>query len=301
MTVRAVQYDKTGGPEVLDVADVPDPQAGPGEVRIRLRAAGLNPVDWKIFGARREPRGPARVGRDFAGTIDQVGPGVTAFHVGEDVLGDTNGTLEEALVVPVDEHLVKKPAGLSFQVAAALPVVGRTAAGALRTLGVDHGDTVLISAASGGVGTIAVQLAKRAGATVLGVASAANADYLRELGAVPVAYGANLAARVREVAPHGVTKVLDLYGPAYVTFALEELGLPARDVVTIAGKPEGADGVRFTGGRDATPDDLPRVAELVAKGEIAVTISGTYGFDRVREAYTRLKRGHVRGKLVLVP
>ena len=304
--VRAIEYRSFGGPEVLEMAEVPEPVPGPGQVRVAVRAAGLNPVDWKIVSGMMGgdgPRRPRGVGRDYAGVVDAVGEGVASVAVGDEVLGTVHaapgsgsgaGTLAERLVVDAGD-VVLKPAALSFAQAAALGVAVEAAAGALRALGVHDGDVLVVSAASGGVGSMAVQLAGRAGAAVIGIAGEDT------LGAVAVAYGEDLEDRVRAAAPSPVTRLLDCHGPQYVDLALA-LGLAPEAIATIVPAPPSiAKGVRVTGSRDARPEDLRRAAALVADGTMTVTIARVYPFDvdSVRQAYTELRGGHVRGKLVV--
>ena len=310
--VRAIEYRSFGGPEVLEMAEVPEPVPGPGQVRVAVRAAGLNPVDWKIVSGMMGgdgPRRPRGVGRDYAGVVDAVGEGVASVAVGDEVLGTVHaapgsgsgaGTLAERLVVDAGD-VVLKPAALSFAQAAALGVAVEAAAGALRALGVHDGDVLVVSAASGGVGSMAVQLAGRAGAAVIGIAGEDSLDRIRSLGAVAVAYGEDLEDRVRAAAPSPVTRLLDCHGPQYVDLALA-LGLAPEAIATIVPAPPSiAKGVRVTGSRDARPEDLRRAAALMADGTMTVTIARVYPFDvdSVRQAYTELRGGHVRGKLVV--
>ena len=311
--VRAIEYRRFGGPEVLEMVEAPEPAPGPGQVRVAVRAVGLNPVDWKIvsgmMGDDDAPERPQGVGRDYAGVVDAVGEGVTSTAVGDEVLGTMHvapglgsgaGTLTERLVVDAND-VVPKPEALSFAQAAALGVTAEAAAGGLRTLDVGDGDVLVVSAASGGVGSMAVQLAVHRGATVIGIAGERSLDRIRALGAIAVAYGEGLEDRVRAAAPSPVTKLLDCHGPQYVDLALA-LGLAPEAIATIVPAPSSiAAGARFTGGRDARPEDLGRAAALVADGTMTVTIARTYPFDvdSVRQAYTELRGGHVRGKLVV--
>lgn len=324
---RAIQYRSFGGPDVLEMASTAGSAPGDGDVRIAVKAVGLNPVDEKIFGgdarlklvgsvrnllrpgqwfAARFPRG---VARDFAGVIDAVGRGVTEFAPGDAVLGTirsapglgtTQGSLAETLITPAGD-IVGLPGQLSFEIAGALGVAAQTACGALRTLDVRSTDVVVISAAAGGVGSLAVQLAAHRGATVIGIAGRHNADYLRSLGAIPVTHGAGVRARIVAAAPGPVTKLLDCYGGDYVGLGFS-LGLRGRAIGTLVPSPGAIlRGARFTGSRHARPGDLAQVAELVAGGALTITIARTVPFDleAVRDAYTELARGHVRGKLVV--
>ena len=310
--VRAIEYRSYGGPEVLEMVEVPEPVPGAGEVRIAVKAAGLNPVDWKIFSgmmgddASALPRG---VGRDYAGVVDAVGEGVASVAVGDAVLGTARsapgrgmdaGALADGLVVAADA-VVRKPDALDFIRAASLGVAVEAATGALRALDVTRGDVLVVSAASGGVGAMAVQLAVQRGAAVIGIAGEGGLDRIRSLGAVAVAYGEGMEARVRAAAPSPVSKLLDCRGPEYVDLALA-LGLAPDAIATIVPAPPSvAKGVRVTGSRDARPGDLRRAADLVADGVVTVTIARVRPFDAasVRAAYTELRGGHVHGKLVV--
>ena len=297
------------------MVEVPEPVPGAGEVRIAVKAAGLNPVDWKIFSgmmgddASALPRG---VGRDYAGGVDAVGEGVASVAVGDAVLGTARsapgrgmdaGALADGLVVAADA-VVRKPDALDFIRAASLGVAVEAATGALRALDVTRGDVLVVSAASGGVGAMAVQLAVQRGAAVIGIAGEGSLDRIRSLGAVAVAYGEGgegMEARVRAAAPSPVSKLLDCRGPEYVDLALA-LGLAPDAIATIVPAPPSvAKGVRVTGSRDARPGDLRRAADLVADGVVTVTIARVRPFDAasVRAAYTELRGGHVHGKLVV--
>ncbi|GGE96172.1 NADP-dependent oxidoreductase [Mycetocola zhadangensis] len=302
---RFLSYSEFGGPEVLTLLSVDKPTAGPGEILVRVRAIGLNPVDVKIFrGPAAETYGakpPTGVANDFSGVVEQVGEGVTRFAVGDEVLGGArNLAMADFLVTTENATLVHKPTNLSFEQAAALPVVGRTAWATVESLSLTDADTVLVSAAAGGVGGLAVQLAKRTGATVVGTASESNHDYVRSLGAIPVAYGDGLVERLRDAAPRGYTAALDNHGPDSIDAALE-LGIPIERINTIAVRGPADRGAAHVGGAQATNDDLTLVADLLAKGELELPISGIYPLERAAEAYEELERGHVRGKLIVVP
>jgi NADPH:quinone reductase-like Zn-dependent oxidoreductase len=301
---RFLQYSEFGGPEVLELVHVDKPIAGPGEIVVRVRAVGLNPVDFKIFrGPAAEIYGakpPTGVANDYSGVVEQVGEGVTRFAVGDAVLGGArNYAMADFLVTTEDASIVHKPAELSFEQAAGLPVVGRTAWATVESLSLTDADTVFVSAAAGGVGGLAVQLAKRKGATVVGTASESNHEYLRSLGVIPVAYGDGLAPRLRDAAPQGYTAALDNHGTDSIDVALE-LGIPIDRINTIAAHGPGDRGAAHVGGAQATNDDLLAVAELVARGELDLPISGIYPLERAAEAYDELERGHVRGKLIVV-
>jgi NADPH:quinone reductase-like Zn-dependent oxidoreductase len=301
---RFVQYDEFGDRSNLKVVEVQEPTAGAGQVRVRVKAAGLNPVDYKIFhgGPGAQAYGatvPSGVGNDFAGVVDQVGDGVTEFAVGDKVFGGARNFAEaDYVVVPVDA-IVPKPEGLSFEVAGSLPVVGRTAWASVASLDLTEDDTVLVSAAAGGVGVLAVQLAVRAGATVVGTASVENHEFLESLGVIPVAYGDGLVERLREAAPGGYTAALDNHGPQTIDVAIE-LGIPIARINTIAAYGPAARGAQGVGGSHATNADLEHMAQLLADAEIVLPIDSVFPLERVVDAYAKLEAGHVRGKIVLV-
>lgn len=301
---RYVRFDEFGGPEVLHIVNEQQPpKAGTGEVRVRVHSAGINPVDWKILkggpsAAKYNAVPPCGNGNDFAGLVDQVGPGVTTLEAGDAVLGGKRMFAQADYVVIDPAELIRKPARLDFDSAGALDIAGRTAWASVRALHLTEADTVLVSAAAGGVGVLASQLALRAGAKVIGTASPENHAFLRSIGVVPVAYGEGLVDRVRKLAPH-VTAALDNHGPSTIDAALK-LGVPGPRINTIAARGHRADaGITGVGGAEASIGDLAVVAGLIASGEIILPIDTVYPLERVREAYEHLLRGHVRGKIVL--
>lgn len=299
---RAIRFHAFGGPEVLRVEDVPEPHAARGEVRVRVSAAGLNPVDYKVFGGQAaEAFGAAPgmgVGNDFAGVIDEVGEGVAGLEVGTRVFG---GKRHEALAdyviaEPGVTTLLPTPDGLSDEVASTLTIAARTAAAAINQLHLSKGDTVLIGGAAGGVGVIATQLALLTGARVIGTASEANHEFLRGLGAEPVSYGPGLATRVAAI--RRPTAAADLNGSETIA-AAKSLKVPGRRITAIAARGKDAKDAIVTGGRDAQAGDLKAIAALVAAGTIEVPIAATYPLEEAGEAYARLAEGHVRGKIVV--
>ncbi|MET1042794.1 MAG: NADP-dependent oxidoreductase [Microbacteriaceae bacterium] len=302
--MRTVIFDRFGGPEVLQLIEVPPPTAGPGQVRVRVIIAGLNPVDWKIFtGGRSAARYgvtmPSGNGNDFAGVIDEVGRGVVGLQAGDHVFGGSRMFAQADFLLIEADKVLPIPVGLDVERAGALDIAGRTAWAAVRSLGLGASDTVLVSAAAGGVGVLTAQLARRTGATVIGTASEANHEFLRKLGVIPVAYGEGLVDRVREVAPGGVTAVLDQHGPETIDAALE-LGVPGPRINTIAAKTYRPDlGIGTVGGFQASRADLAEVARLVASGELILPLDSVYPIERVRDAYKHLMAGHLRGKVVL--
>jgi NADPH:quinone reductase-like Zn-dependent oxidoreductase len=302
---RAVIYETYGGPEVLELREVPEPHAGPGEIRIRVRAIGLNPMDW-LIAARPESAArfgltvPSGFGCDFAGVVDEVGDGATGFALGDRVFGGVMAKVAADFVVvktPADT-LMHTPEGISDEVASTLPVAGLSAAAALAAVGLRAGDTILVGGAAGGVGVFAVQLAKLAGATVIGTASESTFEFLRQLGAEPVAYGDGLADRVRALAPGGVTAVTDLFGTETAETALA-LGVPPERISTIAAGPNPPGGVRATGGVDAGPADMKRITDAILAGTITVPVAATFPIEQIRDAVTLQSGRHVHGKVVV--
>lgn len=302
---RAVIHESFGGPEVLEVRDVPEPHAGPGEVRVRVAAASLNPVDWMLsssaeLGGMFGYTVPSGFGTDLAGTVDEVGDGVSGFAVGDRVYGGARGKAiaDHAIVALEGGMLEKTPDGVSDEVAATLPICGRTAAAVLNVLDVGAGDTVLIGGAAGGVGVYAVQLAKLAGVRVIGTASETTFDFLRELGAEPITYGPGLADRVRAVAPDGITAAADLFGRETIEAALE-LGVAAERICTIVPGPPPPEGVRMAGGWDAPDDAFDRLTEAIVAGNLVVPIAATFPIEEIRDAVALQQGRHVHGKVVV--
>lgn len=303
---RAVIYESFGGPEVLELREVPEPHAGPGEVRVRVAAAGLNPMDWMVssmpeVAAQFGIAVPSGFGYDFAGAVDEVGGGVDGFAMGNRVYGGAlaRAVADFVVVNTTAEALVHTPDGISDEVASTLPMVGLTAVAALEAIDVQSGDTVLIGGAAGGVGVLAVQLAKLAGATVIGTASQSTFEFLRELGAEPVAYGAGLAGRVRTLAPHGVAAAADLFGTETVEAALA-LAVPPERISAIAAGPNPPGGVRATGGIDARPGALERITDAILANKITVPIAACFPIDQIRDAVTLQAGRHVHGKIVIM-
>ena len=303
---RAVLLDAFGGPEVLDIREVPAPQAGPGQLRVRVTAAGLNPMDWIITAdadtaARFGLTLPTGFGTDYAGVVDQVGDGVSGFAVGDRLFGGAlSRAVADFVVIDLAEGIAANevhhlPDGVDDRTGATLAIAGRTASAALAVVDPGPHDTVLIGGAAGGVGVFAVQLARIAGARVIGTGSATSEDFLRDLGAEPVAYGDGLADRVRALAPGGVTAAIDLYGTETV-HAARELGVPDRRICTIAAQ---VDGVASANGANAAPDALDKVARLVAAGRLRVPIAAGFPIDQVRRAAELQASRHIHGKLVI--
>ncbi len=304
---EAVQFDRYGGPEVLRLTEVPMPEPAAGEVVVEIRAAGINPGETGIRSGALAKRFPAVFpsgqGSDLAGVVTAAGAGVTGFAPGDEVLGFswTRSSHATHAAVPVTQ-LIHKPAELSWEVAGALYVVGATAFAAARAVEVKPGETVVVSAAAGGVGTVLVQLLRHLGARVVGIASPANAGWLAAHGAAQVAYGDGLAQRLRDAAPDGIDAFIDLYGPQYVRLALE-LGVPKDRIDTIIAFDLAEEvGVKAEGSMHAsTAEVLTSMADLVASGVIEIPIARVYRLAQVREAFEDLDRRHTRGKIVLVP
>ncbi|WNE95496.1 NADP-dependent oxidoreductase [Streptomyces luomodiensis] len=307
-TSRAVQFvESFGGPEALDLREVPVPDVGPGQIRVRVIAAGLNPMDWFMTSdadtaARFGLSLPCGFGNDYAGVVDEVGDGVSEFNVGDRVFGGAfSRSVADYVVVDAPGHIGKggdahhTPDGLDDRIAGALAIAGCTAAAALAIVNPGPSDTLLIGGAGGGVGVFAVQLARLAGARVIGTGSAASADALRALGAEPVTYGEGLADRLRELAPDGITAAMDLHGTDMIAVA-RELGVPDARMTTIAAA---VDGVTPANGANAAPGAIERIARLAAKGRLRVPIAATFPVNEVRAAVERQAGRHVHGKVVI--
>lgn len=302
---RAVIYETYGGPEVLEVREVPEPHAGPGEVRIRVRAAGLNAMDGMFSANPAMARQfglalPSGFGYDFAGVIDEAGENADGFAVGERVYGGAMGkAVADFVVVKTPASaLWRTPDGIGDDVASLIPVAGRAAAAALTAVGLRSGDTVLVGGAAGGVGVFAVQLARLAGASVIGTASPGTFEFVRGLGASPVAYGPGLADRVRALAPGGVTAAVDLFGTEAAETALA-LGVPPERIATIAAGPNPPGGVRPAFGGAATTADMERITGSILAGQLTVPIAATFPIEQIRDAVALQNDRHVHGKIVI--
>ena len=304
--MKAVRFDEYGGTEVLKVVDVPRPVPGAGQVLVQVKAAGINPGEAKIRAGLLHSRWPATFpsgqGSDLAGIVAETGPGVTSFSTGDEIIGWTDNRVSQAEYVVVEEqHLTAKPAGVPWEVAGALFVAGATAYAAVRAVGLTGGDTVVVSGAAGGVGSLAVQLARRAGATVIGLASEAHHQWLAGHGVIPVTYGDGVAGRIRQAAGQ-VDAFIDTFGAEYVEVALD-LGVEPSRIDTIANFEAVARfGVKAEGNAaGASAGVLAELAGLIAAGELEVPIAATFPLDRVRDAYRQLAEGHILGKIVLLP
>jgi NADPH:quinone reductase-like Zn-dependent oxidoreductase len=304
---RAVRFDEYGGLDVLHVVDVDPPRPGPGQLLARVKAAGVNPGEAKIREGMMHQRFPATFpsgeGSDLAGVVEQVGDGVREFAVGDEVLGFTHNRASHAELVVVEaENVTRKPLNVSWEVAGSLYVVGATGYAAVRAVGLSARDTVVVAGAAGGVGSVTVQLAKRSGATVIGLAGQGNHRWLQDHGVIPVTYGAGVKERILDAARGSVDAFIDTVGGGYVELALE-LGVGPERVDTIVDFAAAQQhGTKMDGSMTASNAQvLAELADLVDRGELEIPIAGVYPLDQVREAFREIERGHTHGKIVLVP
>src|SRR6201996_5434580 len=305
---KAVRYDEFGGIDVLRVDEVERPEAGEGQVLVRVKAAGINPSEAVIrTGAVSDlfpSTFPSGQGSDLAGVIEEAGAGVSGFSPGDQVIAFSNKRASQAELVVVEAgDLTRKPEKVSWEAAGGLYVAGVTAWGAVHAVAPKEGETVVVSGAAGGVGSLAVQLARRTGATVIGLASEGNHEWLKSHGVIPVAYGEGVADRIRAAAPGGVDAFIDAFGHGYVELALA-LGVAPDRIDTIADFAAAAKhGVKTDGGAEAGPGAkvLAELAGLIADGQLEVPIANVYPLAQAREAYTELERRHTRGKIILKP
>jgi NADPH:quinone reductase-like Zn-dependent oxidoreductase len=302
--MKAVRFDKYGGLDVLRVDDVPVPEPARGEVLVNVKAASINPGEAKIreglFHAIWPATFPSGEGTDFAGIITKTGSDIRGFSSGDEVIGFTDRRASHAeYVIAEPQDLTDKPANVPWEVAGSLAVAGSTAYAAVRAVSLKPGDTVAVSGAAGGVGSIAVQLATRTGATVIGIAGRSNHDWLTAHGIKPVAYGEGLADRLREAR---IDAFIDTYGNGYVKLAIR-LGVRPERINTIADFAAAKEyGVKTEGAASAkNPAVLAELAGLVASGKLEVPIAATYRLADVRAAFEELAKGHIRGKIVLLP
>jgi NADPH:quinone reductase-like Zn-dependent oxidoreductase len=305
---RAVRFDNYGGIEVLQVVEVAPPIPGPGQVVVRVKAAGINPGEASIrkglFAERWPSTFPSGQGSDLAGVIEEIGPGVAQIHAGDEIIGFSERRSSQAeLVVIESDNLVPRLENVPWEQAGALFVVGTTAYAAVRAVSLKKGDTVVISGAAGGVGTIAVQLAVNAGAKVIGLASEKNHPWLKDHGAVAVTYGDGVEDRIRAAASGGkVDAFIDTFGGGYVELALK-LGVAPDRIDTIIDfaaaekykvKAEGNSAA-------ATAAVLGELVDMMAAGRLEIPIAKIYPLAEVQEAYRDLEQRHTQGKIVLKP
>jgi NADPH:quinone reductase-like Zn-dependent oxidoreductase len=302
--MKAVRLDKYGGIDVLRIDDVPVPEPAQGEVLVQVKAASINPGEAKIREGLMHARWPATFpsgeGSDLAGIVTKIGAGVEGVKAGDEVIGFTDRRASHAEYVVVEaQNLTRKPANVSWDVAGSLPIAGSTAYAAVRAVSLKPGDTVAVSGAAGGVGSIAVQLAKRAGAEVIGIAGPSNHAWLAARGIKPLAYGDKLAGQLREA---GIDAFVDANGSGYVKLAID-LGVRADRIDTIIDFAAAQQyGVKTEGAQAAlNAAVLAELAGLVAAGDLEVPIAATYPLADVRAAYQQLEQGHTRAKIVLLP
>jgi len=297
----ALQFTEYGGPEVIKLGEAPEPHAGPGQIRILVKAASLNGADWKyrsgIYAQGKPLKRTGYLGYDAAGVVDEVGDGVTGVAVGDDVFGLGTGTQAQYAVL---DSWAQKPASVDWAVAAAAGLVAETAERVLRLLGVEDGDTLFIDGGAGGVGSTTAQLAKARGATIIASASEARQDYLREIGAIPVVYGEGMVERVRALGLE-IDAVLDAVGKSPIEDLISLAPEPSQ-VVSIANFAADAAGARVSGGSKESQamNALAEAAELLEQSRLVIKIQ-TFPFDRAAEAHQIIQGGHAPAKLVLVP
>ncbi|SOD61721.1 NADPH:quinone reductase [Streptomyces zhaozhouensis] len=297
--MRKVSFAEFGGPEVLRLVDAEEPHPGPGRIRVVVKAAGVNPADWRVregqvLGAH-PTRLPSGVGLDAAGIVDEIGAGVEGVAVGDRVFGEGASTYAESAVLSA---WARMPEGLSFEEAAGYPSVVETALRILREVGVRPGQTLLVSGASGGVGSAVLQIARERGIAVIGTAGAANQEYLRGLGAVPTTYGEGWVERVRGLGP--VHAALDVAGSGVVPALVELTGRPDR-VVSIADLGAPDHGVRFSGVAGSMPDALAEAVDLITRGRLHIPVEKSYPLSEAAAAHRDSQAGHARGRRVLIP
>jgi len=299
---RALTYTEYGDADVLQLTDVPLAEPGPGQIRVRVHASGVNPMDWKIrrgyLSGGKPIEGPMPSGLEFAGVVDALGDGVTEFALGDRVAGGASGTAADYVVVDLPD-VVALPDDIDFVTGASIKVAGTTAIRVLTLAGVREGQTLLLHAATGGVGLFVTQLARARDATVIGTTSERNVDYLASLGAIPVLYGDGWEDRVRALAPGPIDSVIDCSGAGVIAGSLE-LVVPGGPIVTIADFTASGPGVVITDGSEpGFEDSLREAVKAVEHGTVTIPIEETFPLDQAADAYRLSESGHVRGKIVL--
>ena len=296
--MKKVSFAEFGGPDVLRLIDAQEPHAGPGRIRIAVRAAGVNPVDWRVregqvLGAHPTVL-PSGVGLDAAGIVDEVGEGVEEVEIGDRVFGEGADTYAEFAVLSA---WARMPEGLTFEEAAGYPSVVETALRVIDQVGVRAGETLLVSGASGGVGSAVLQIARDRGITVIGTGGAANQDYLRGLGALATTYGEGWVERVRGLGR--VDAALDLAGSGVIPELVALTGDPGK-VITIADLGASEFGVRFSGVAGSVPDALAEAVELIERGRLHIPVEKSYALAEAAQAHADSRAGHTRGRRVVV-
>ncbi|MEY9886617.1 NADPH:quinone reductase-like Zn-dependent oxidoreductase [Catenulispora sp. MAP5-51] len=296
--MKKMNFAEFGGPDVLHLIDTEEPHVGPGQVRIAVRAAGVNPVDWRIREGQKLSAHPLRlpsgVGLDASGVVDEIGEGVAGFAIGDRVFGEGVDTYAEFAVLTAWAHI---PDGLSYEEAAGYPSVVETALRIIGQVGVQPGQTLLVSGAAGGVGSAVLQVARDRGITVIGTAGAANQDYLRTLGALPTTYGPGWVERVRALGK--VDAALDLAGSGVIGELVELTG-DANKVVSIADLSAPELGVRFSGAAGSVTEALTEAASLIAQGKLHIPVDKSYPLAEAAKAHIDSQAGHTRGRRVIL-
>jgi NADPH:quinone reductase-like Zn-dependent oxidoreductase len=304
---KAVRFDGYGGIDVLQVVEVERPVPGSGQVLVEVKAAAINPgeatIRQGVFAQRWPTTFPSGEGSDLAGVVAEVGEGVDGFAVGDEVIGYTDNRASHAEFVLVDQqNLTYRPGGVPWEAAGSLYVVGTTAYAAVRAVSLATGDTVVVSGAAGGVGSVAVQLAGHAGARVIGLASTPNHEWLADHGVIPVSYGPGVADRIRDASGGRVDAFVDTFGSGYVDLAIELGVRPDRIDTIIDFAAAERHGVKTDGNAvGASTETLAELAGLIDKGIVEIPIARVYPLAEVREAYRELERRHTHGKIVLKP